>query len=291
MGQDLTVLSLQNEPNFKCTYESADWSAAQFHDFMVVLKAEFTKKGVFTALPNLQIMAPEYQNVKEDLVLPILQDTATAGLLGIVGVHQYEFGKGNENSYVVPKLTNSLAAGKRVWMTEWSTAEWTKDESMANALIVAKILHEDFTTGQMSAFNYWWSWGKTESDGNGYLVLVDTAGAVTVPKRTWAIGQYSRFVRPGWHRVAATAKPVANVLVSAYKDPTENSVAIVAINTGAMEATLPLSVDTGQFETLTAYRTSAQEDLKNVGTVVGGPSIEVKLAPSSVTTYVGYVAY
>ena len=63
-GTDLSVLSLQNEPNFQCTYESANWTAAQFHDFLAILKTEFTKKGVFTRFPTLKIMAPEYQNVK-----------------------------------------------------------------------------------------------------------------------------------------------------------------------------------------------------------------------------------
>ena len=32
MGVDLSVLSLQNEPSFQCTYESCDWTAAQLHE-------------------------------------------------------------------------------------------------------------------------------------------------------------------------------------------------------------------------------------------------------------------
>ena len=130
-GVDLSVLSLQNEPNFQCTYESANWTAAQFHDFFVVLKSEFTKKGIFSRFPNLKIMAPEYQNVKEDLIVSTLNDSNTADLLGIVGVHQYEFGKNNATSYTPPALSQSLAAGKRIWMTEFSTAAWAQRGSRA----------------------------------------------------------------------------------------------------------------------------------------------------------------
>jgi len=141
MGVDLTVLSLQNEPNFQCTYESADWTAAQFDTFLGTLKTEFTKKGVFTQLPALKIMAPEFQSVKEDLVVPILNDSNVSALLGVVAVHQYDYTKSNASSYTTPTLTNSLAAGKRIWMTEFSTAAWTADTSITDGLVVARLVH------------------------------------------------------------------------------------------------------------------------------------------------------
>lgn len=284
MGVDLTALSLQNEPNFQCTYESADWSADQFHAFFGVLNTEFTKKGVFTQLPSLQIMAPEFQNVKEDLVLPTLADSATVGLLGIVGAHQYEFTKSNVSSYQPPVLTNSIAAGKRIWMTEFSTAAWAADSSITDGLIVARLVHMDLTAASMSAFNYWWSWGS----GNGYLVTVNGT-SVSVPKRLYTLGQYSRFVRPGWHRVSTTASPATNVYLSAFKDPSGGQVAVVAINAGTSSASLPLSIDAGQFGSLTVYRTSATENIASVGTLTGGATVTATLPASSVTTLVGTV--
>jgi len=281
MGVDLTALSLQNEPNFRCTYESADWSADQFHTFFGTLKTEFTRKGVFTQLANLKVMAPEYQNVKEDLILPTLSDTNTAALLGIVGVHQYEFGTANVNTYSAPLLSNSLNAGKRVWMTEWSSAAWPVSTAIADGLILARLVHMDMTAAGVSAFLYWWAWGN----GNGYLV----ASNGTAAKRLYALGQFSRFVRPGWSRVATTASPASNVYLSAYKDAAGFQVAVVVINTGTASASLPLSIDGGKFDTLTQYRTSATENIANVGTVAGGATVTVTLAGSSVTTFVGPV--
>ena len=241
VGVDLSVLSLQNEPNFQCTYESADWTAAQFHDFFAILNNEFSKKGVFTQLPKLKIMAPESQTAKEDLVVPTLADSNTLDLLGVVGVHQYEYGKSNVSSYAPPTLAKSLAAGKRIWMTEFSTAAWTGDTSITDALIVARLIHMDLVVAQMSAFNYWWAWGSS------------------------------------------------NVYLSAFKNPAGDQVAVVAINAGTAQVPLALTIDTGRFGALTSYRTSASENLADVGAVTGGTTVNVTLAPSSVTTFVGPV--
>ena len=280
-GVDLSVLSLQNEPNFQCTYESANWTAAQFHDFFAILKTEFTKKGVFTQLPNLKIMAPEFQNVKEDLILPTLNDSNTSELLGVVGVHQYEFTKSNATSYTTPVLAKSLAAGKGIWMTEFSTAAWAQDTSMTDGLLVARLVHMDLVVGQMSAFLYWWAWGS----GNGFLVNPNG----TVPKRLYTLGQYSRFVRPDWHRVDAVANPAANVYLSAFKNPAGDQVAVVAINAGTSQIAFGLTIDSGRFGEMTGYRTSASENIANIGTLTGGTTVTVTLVPTSVTTFVGPV--
>ena len=241
MGVDLTVLSLQNEPNFQCTYESADWTAAQFDTFFGTLKTEFTKKGVFTQLPNLKIMAPEFANVKEDLVLPTLSDTNVS----------------------------------------FSTAAWSADTSIADGLIVARLVHMDLVVAQMSGFLYWWAWGS------GNCCLAQSNG--NQPKRLYAVGQYSRFVRPDWIRVDAVASPTSNVYMSAFKNPAGNQVAVVAINTGTSIVPLALTIDAGRFGALTTYRTSASENLTNVGALTGGTTVSVSLAPSSITTFVGSV--
>lgn len=285
MLAELTALSLQNEPNFKCDYESANWSAAQFHDFMLVLEAEFTKKGVFARLPYLRIIAPEYQNVSEELVLPTLADPRTASVLGILGVHQYGYGKGRTSGYTVPVMRQALAAGKPVWMTEWSSAEWGADPSMANGLLLANLIHMDLTVGQMNAFLYWWGWG----DGTNTLLVVDTdSWAVGIPKRAYVLGHWSRFVRPGYVRIDTDARPGKNVLLSAFKSPAGDQVVIVAVNSGAKDVSLPLQLDVGAFGPLTAYRTSASlfENLTKIGTIEGGSTVTVTLPAGSVTTFV-----
>jgi O-glycosyl hydrolase len=169
-------------------------------------------------------------------------------------------------------------------MTEWSTAAWSNDTSITDALILAKLVHQDLTVGSFSAFNYWWAWGA----GNNALVVINGT-TVTIPKRLYALGNFSRFVRPGWRRVTTTTSPASSVYLSAFEDAAGAQVAIVAINAGNSSATLPLSVDAGSLGTLTEYRTSATENLARVGTLPGGASVSATVAPSSVTTFVAAI--
>ena len=96
-------------------------------------RSEFEKKGVFSALPGLTIRAPEAENFQEDLILPSLADSNTASLTGIVGAHQYEFGPWNVMSYAPTPFSNSIAAGKRIWVTEWNTSAFKAETPLARA--------------------------------------------------------------------------------------------------------------------------------------------------------------
>ena len=66
--------------------------------------------------------------------------------------------------------------------------------------------------------------------------------------------------------------------------------AIVAINAGTASAAMPLSVDAGSLGTISEFRTSASENLANVGTLTGGSSVSVSLPASSVTTFLAAVS-
>ncbi len=273
MGVPLTALSLQNEPNYAVDYESADWSAEQFHAFLAVLKAEFTKKGVFSSLPALKIMAPEDANFKEDLILPSLADESTAALIGIVGVHQYEFGPWNVSSYEPTPLTQSLAQGKKIWMTEWNTSAFTNVDDMGRALLLARLMLMDFTAAGMNAYVHWW-----------YRDLVDDEG--TPNKNLWAIGQFSRFVRPGWHRV--TAPEAAGTLpLAVFKDPDDTQLVAIALNESDADSTFALVFAAGTFGDAQVYCTNATDSLELVGTALSsGTFINVTVPAKSVCTFV-----
>jgi len=277
MGVPLAALSLQNEPNFKCSYESADWSATQMHDFLVVLNTEFAKKGVFSQLPNVTLMAPEANNFDETLILPTLQDSTLANLIGIVAGHQYEYGWANDPlSVPTPALTTSLGANKRIWMTEWSVEKflgtaYTNDD-IYPSLALAKAIHSNFTSYGLNAYIYWWT-SALLNNGNPSKAL-------------WTLAQFSRFVRPGWSRVDTNIAPTTDVLLSAYVDATVSQTAIIVVNMGVSPRTFNLTLDTKTFGTVTAYRTSATENLMPLATVAGGSdTIPITVPSQSITTY------
>jgi O-glycosyl hydrolase len=274
MGAPLAALSLQNEPNFQVSYESADWSVAQIHTFLGVLRSEFSKKGVFSALPGLTILAPEESDFREDLILPTLADGNTASLIGIVGAHQYDFGPWNVATYAPTPLSHSLAAGKKVWLTEWNTSAFKAEMPLSSALILGRLIQADLTAASVSAYVHWW-----------YSDLVDSSGLPN--KNLWAIAQFSRFVRPGSSRVEAPTSVGNDLLLAAFKDAAGSALTLVAINRGAADTTFAIELDSGTLGDVDSYRTSDSEDVAHLGsTASGGSFANVTARAQSITTFV-----
>jgi O-glycosyl hydrolase len=274
LGAPLAALSLQNEPNYVAQYESANWSAAQFHSFLGVLQSEFSKKGVFSALPGLTIMAPETATFNEALILPSLADSNTASLIGIVAAHQYDFGPWNVASYAPKPLSNSLSAGKRVWVSEWNTSAFKAETPLSTALLLAGVIQADLTAASVSAYVHWW-----------YTDLVDSAGSPN--KSLWAIGQFSRFVRPGFSRLEAPSRVNGDLLLAAFKDAAGSELTLVAINRGSADTTFAIELDSGTLGTVSSYRTSDSEDLASLGsTSSGGSFANVTAKAQSISTFV-----
>jgi len=273
MGAPLAALSLQNEPDYLAAYESASWSAAQFHDFLRVLRGEFEKKGVFSALPEFTLLAPEATGFNESLILPSLADSVTAPLFGIVGVHHYDFIPGNAAFYAPKPLGKSLAAGKKVWVTEWNTSAFKGETPLATALLLAGLIHADLTTASVNAYVHWW-----------YDDLVDSAGKPN--KSLGAIAHFSRFVRPGFRRVEAPTNLKNELLLAAFKNPAGSELTLVAINRGLSDTTFALELDSGTLGTVTSYRTSASEDFVRASAPSGGSFANLRAPAESISTFV-----
>ena len=91
-----------------------------------------------------------------------------------------------------------------------------------------KIIHEFMTVPQANAFLYWR--GAHTTDSNQTLIRIDSPTSYTIPKRLWALGHYSRFVRPEWVRMEAGDEPYKGMLISAYKNPATGEFAVVIVN-------------------------------------------------------------
>ena len=283
MGISLGAVSIQNEPNWvPDSYEGCRWTASNIHDFLAVLKQEFAKKNVPS---SIKVMAPEDANFKEDLIASTLDDSAISDVVGIVAVHQYGSG--------ARMLPTTKASGKKLWQTEVSNGG-SNDPSINDGLTWAKLIHADLALAEVNAFCYWWLW-KSDSAGaspsGSALVNIATDGTLTQNKRLFTLGQFSRFVRPGWHRIGATEKPLNQVYQTAFRDVSANRIAVVLINDSSEEAGLSLQLyNARSFGGLAAYRTSASESLADVGPVdVDGAQCRVILPGRSVTTLYGSV--
>jgi len=154
-----------------------------------------------------------------------------------------------------------------LWQSEWCQMEGGKDFGMESAMVLARCVHEDLTILDCTAWQTWIAVSRYDyKDG---LVYVDTASKTAEDmKRLWALGNWSRFVRPGYIRIAAES-PDENLLVSAWLSPMSDEVVLVVVNEGTNDissniSSLPDSGTSSVPQTMTVWETSAAHNLEKV---------------------------
>jgi glucuronoarabinoxylan endo-1,4-beta-xylanase len=187
--------------------------------------------------------------------LPLLaatyNDPAALARLDIAAGHLYD---GDPTR----KFDQALAAGKKVWQTEASLSHCAWD--IDGALAWATKIHQGLTAANVSAW-LWWNlflWADNQSliantIGVGPAVCSDPASVGThdgrnysVSKVLWALGNYSRFIRPGFVRMH-TSSSHSSLLASSYRDPVTGRAVVVVINhaTSAIAASFSIPASSG----------------------------------------------
>lgn len=269
-GISLYALSVQNEPDFCATYDGALWSAANFDTFIKTnLGPAFASAGLST-----KIMLPEPGHSSElaSYADTTMTDGSATPFVGIVATHDYD-SPGTANP------VNYTTGGKPLWETE--TADFgSPDASISSGLAYAKEIHDWLTTTGLTAWHAWWMVNVNGNNDNEGLIQADG----TITKRFYAIGNFSRFVRPGYTRIDATVNPQSGVYISAFKNGTD--FVIVAINQGG---TISQTIHTVGFTTssVTPIVTSSSLNLSQQANVpVSGSTFTVTLPAQSVTSFI-----
>jgi len=163
-----------------------------------------------------------------------------------------------------------------------------RDLGIDAALYMARVIHTDLTAANAAAWNWWTAISPFDyKDGLIYVDKSKTGGNYYPSKMLWALGNYSRFVRPGAVRIDAVSSSSASseqLLVSAFKDRKKLTIIIVNTNQGAV----PIKINTGKSKIKYArvFTTSSSADLK-------AGFIDVKdaiaMQPRSITTITGII--
>jgi glucuronoarabinoxylan endo-1,4-beta-xylanase len=134
-----------------------------------------------------------------------------------------------------------------------------------------------------NAWHYWWLIDSPTNRDNEGLSMPN--GKPT--KRLYMMGNFSKFIRPGYYRIDATADPTVGILVSAYKDSALGNFAIVAINSNRSKTTLNFSFDGFTASTVTPWITDPALNLVKRSAVSAGAGFMYSLPADSVTTFIG----
>jgi glucuronoarabinoxylan endo-1,4-beta-xylanase len=268
-GVTVNAISVQNEPDAGVGYQSCTWNATQFFNFM-----RYNAPSI-----GVPVFMPESESFRHSLSDSTLNDSLAASHVAFIGGHIYGV---TPSSYPL-----ALSKGKEVWMTEYlinsgnPPTNLSIDTGWTGAIQTAKSIN-DCMSANMNAYVWWYI--------VRYYGLIDdgtynsnNTGSVT--HKGYVMSQFARFVRPGFYRISATASPLSNVYVTAYRDGAK--VVIVALNIGSNAVTFPFILQGGAATSFTPYVTSSTENcVQGNSIMVSSGSFTATLEASSITTFV-----
>jgi glucuronoarabinoxylan endo-1,4-beta-xylanase len=266
-GPDLFAISAQNEPDWNPTYEACIYDKNQMVTF---IKALGPKLAALT--PPIKVLAAEPDNwgncwSGDAYSTAILADATASSYVEIIATHDYGSTSAGTYARPAPPANNT----KHIWETECTPGD-------KGAITIATMVYAAFTTGGVSGWHYWWTQDFVPN-------------ASSPPTQYYALGNYSKFVRPGFYRVdvSGAPKPSGSVpLVVAFTNLADGTVAIVVVNGGSAQQVSFFVAGTAWPASVTPYVTTDSSKLAaGTAITVTEGRFSGSLQAKSVTTFVG----
>ncbi|MFY1691470.1 cellulose binding domain-containing protein [Plantactinospora sp. WMMB782] len=265
-GVNLYSISVQNEPDY--AHDWTWWTSAEM--------VRFLRENAGSI--NTRVMAPESFQYVKSMSDPILNDPTALANVDIIGAHLY----GTSYANFPYPLFRQKGAGKELWMTEvyYPNSNTNSGDAWPEALDVGEHVHRAMVDAEFQAYVWWYlrrSYGPMREDGQ-----ISKRGAMMV--------HYSRFVRPGYVRIDATANPASNVYVSAYRGG--DTVVIVAVNknTSSVSQQFTLSNTTASGSVSNWLTDGSRTVAPQSALTMSNGSLTVTLPARSVMTFVTNVS-
>ena len=204
-------------------------------------------------------------------------DAAALRFLNKINTHSYG---GGDRTW----LSNfAITHGKDLWLSEYGDGD-------ASGMQMSRTILADMNFLHPSAWVYWQV--VDSAGGWGFLKnpqTDETNTAYTINKKYYVMGNYSKFVRPGY-RLVAIGDPQSIAAVDA------KSHTLVIVTTNGADTPWPTTYDLSRFTRVgpeaTPYRTSPSEDLARLPALpIAGGKFTTSLPPKSVTTFVLRAVY
>jgi glucuronoarabinoxylan endo-1,4-beta-xylanase len=261
----LDYVSMQNEPDLTSGSESCGWTGAQM-DAWCQQNAPAVDKPI--VMPEASAFSTAYS-------APTLNDPVACGNVSFIAGHLY-----GPNGVLAPFTYGAaLNAGKHVWMTE----HLYHPTDIGTCMTIAKEV-SDCMNNQFSA--YIWFWGFYSASD------ISLISGTTPNLKGYTLGQFAKYIRPGYVRCSSTYNPNANVYVTAYHGlqplvSNNYQMAIVAVNTGTTSVNQTFSLQNVSLSSFNATQTTSAGGMVSVpgGAAVSNGSFTYTLPAQSVTTF------
>ena len=306
----ISIIDVANEPDSPSPTSNSlgacFWTAAQLDSYIgTYLGPALSSAG----LSSVKVMMPNtgywFGGASGDLYSTCLADSTCKQYIGVVATQGY----GNSGSpdgftpqtgyccstYTAPP---SNVLPYHVWQSEInggatynSTAGlWNWDASMSpDAMVWARNIHDAIITGNISAWEYWQLADCCNAEsGSPFNDGLMQSNLTTASKRMYVVGNWSKFVRPGWVRIDTGAGTgVSGVYITAFKSGTQYAIVAVNTNSGTTAQTFSLS-GFPSTASVTPWLTNSSTNLVAQSTIaVSGSAFTASLSGESVTTFVG----
>ena len=328
-GVHFKYISPVNEPQWEwrdAKQEGSPWTNLEIAEIARAIDKSFIKKRVDT-----QILIPEAAMIthlngetgKTKNQIDAFLNPSAPGYIGnlkhlapVVASHSYFTDNGNKQIVQVRKgVKEKLAAYPQFsyWQSEYCLLGNGYKDGLENpseidgALFLAKIIHNDLVAGNAAAWQFWNAIEPTRNfDGVAryYLIAMNpnanwTDGEFKATKNLYALGHFSRFVRPGMKRIAVEndqltdEQAAAGCMISTFVDVKKRQLVIIAIN--YTDRAQPLNLNYVNFpkgfkmNVLRPYVTtgSSSENLKATKSITNS---EVILPARSISTMVNKIS-
>lgn len=227
-------------------------------------------------------------------------------LAKVVAGHSYwTFGNNSDLKDIREKVRDAAQEyGLEVMQTEWSMldaapstsagfpASYDEATKMDIALYMGKLIYCDLNYGNMSGWSYWTAFAQERySQKNRFYLIrmnaqgdsgeesygdIKNGGTLTADKNLWVLGNYSRFIRPGYKRVAVDGADEMNDLMGySWLSPDENTLVTVLVNMNHTTRNISLSLADKSIESIKTYLTNKINNLRLTPALSDASNMEI----------------
>ena len=227
-------------------------------------------------------------------------------LAKVVAGHSYwTFGNNSDLKDIREKVRDAAQEyGLEVMQTEWSMldaapstsagfpASYDAATKMDIALYMGKLIYCDLNYGNMSGWSYWTAFAQERySQKNRFYLIrmnaqgdsgeesygdIKNGGTLTADKNLWVLGNYSRFIRPGYKRVSVDgADEMNNLMGSSWLSPDGNTLVTVLVNMNKTSRNISLSLAEKSIESIKTYLTNKINNLRLTPALSDASNMEI----------------
>lgn len=265
-GIPVTDISPINEPQWEWNdgQEGCHYEPEECADVLRVFVDEIAKRD---ALDGVRISGPEsgeWGGRTKEYITEIMEDDVLKDYFDVIDCHSYWTKKATKEGFMNWMKINYPDVKLRT--SEWVEMVNGSDYTMDSGFVLAEEIYDDITVLDVIAWQYWV--GVANGGYRDGLIYVNTSAQACRPaKRLWVMGNFSKFIRPGYTRVDCK-NPYLDILnlkslaFTGVNSEGQEELVIVMINREEEKNIQLALTDLGQYNYFEVHTTNENRDLE-----------------------------